>query len=71
MLGVVGMTTGSLLDSIEDSVLDSFNASHLPWHIDVEGPLPPVTSRVGMGGSWFVDCRVGRMIGRRRLRDIL
>jgi AraC family transcriptional regulator, positive regulator of tynA and feaB len=69
-LGVVGMPTGSLLGSVEDAVHDDFNASHLPWRIDVEGPRSAVTSRVGMGGSWFVDCSVGRMIGRRGVRDI-
>jgi AraC-like DNA-binding protein len=70
MLGVVGMASGSLLDSVDHAVHDDFNASHLAWRIDVEGPHPAVTSRVGMGGSWFVDCRVGRMIGRRGVRDI-
>ena len=69
-LGVVGMPTGSLVGSVEDAVHDDFNASHLPWRIDVEGPRSAVTSRVGMGGSWFVDCSVGRMIGRRGVRDI-
>ena len=64
------MATESLLDPVEDAVHDDFNASHLPWRIDVEGPRSAVTSRVSMGGSWFVDCCVGRMIGRRGVRDI-
>lgn len=64
------MATGSLLGPVEEAVHDDVNASHLPWQIDVEGPLSPVTSRVWMGGSWFVDCSVGRMIGRRGMRDI-
>jgi len=67
---VVGMATGSLLDRVEDAAHDDFNASHLPWRIDVEGPRSAVTSRVRMGASWFVDCRVGRMTGRRGVRDI-
>ena len=65
--GVAGMTLKTLLDPVED---DNFNASHLPWRIDLEGPCSAVTSRVGMGRSWFVDCSVGRMIGRRGVRDI-
>jgi len=64
------MATGSLLDPVEHAAPDDFNASHLPWRIDVEGPRSAVTSRVRMGGSWFVDCRVGRMTGRRGVRDI-
>ena len=64
------MATGSLLDRVEDAAHDDFNASHLPWRIDVDGPGSAVTSRIRMGGSWFVNCRVGRMTGRRGLRDI-
>ncbi|HWM01715.1 MAG TPA: AraC family transcriptional regulator [Actinophytocola sp.] len=64
------MATRSLLDPVEDAARDDFNASHLPWRIDVDGPRSAVTSRVRMGGSWFVDCRVGRMTGRRGVRDI-
>jgi AraC-like DNA-binding protein len=64
------MPAGSLLDPLEDSLHDDFNASHLPWRIDVEGPRSALTSRVGMGGPWFVNCSVGRMIGRRGARDI-
>ena len=64
------MAIGSLLDAVEDAARDDFNASHLPWRIDVEGPRSAVTSRVRMGGSWFVDCRVRRMTGRRGVRDI-
>jgi AraC family transcriptional activator of tynA and feaB len=69
-LGVVGMATGSLLDRVEAASCDDFNASHLPWRIDVEGPRSAVTSRVRMGASWFVNCRVGRMTGRRGVPDI-
>jgi AraC-like DNA-binding protein len=64
------MSTGSLLDQVENAAHDDFNASHLPWRIDVEGPGSAVTSRFRMGGSWFVDCCVGRMTGRRGVRDI-
>lgn len=50
--------------------LGEFCTSHLPWRIDVHRPISVVTSRVGLGGPWFVDCSVGRMVGRRGGREI-
>lgn len=51
---------------VEEDLFEEISTSHLPWDLDLAAGVTPQARRWGLGDSWAVGCRIGRMTGRRR-----